>query len=177
MDVQFSNISKDELNGTREQRSDYIFRTFGDDVRKVIISILFYECEESEEDAFDTLWPREGRNMSNIRETFECIGDRFFYGYFGSETVPPCEEGVVWLVLRDPLPIRKENLRRIQNDLNGGMPNSRPVQQREEEPQVHLMSQYHCGKYIAWERYAEYMREHYEEKIKEELYPTHQQTP
>lgn len=128
MDVEFSNMTYEELNMTKENRSDYIFRTFGDDVKKVIVSILFYECEEAEEDAFDTFWPEEGRNMSNLRQTFECIGDRFFYGYYGSETMPPCQENVVWLVLRDPLPIRKDNLNRLRDDLNGGMPNNRPVQ-------------------------------------------------
>ena len=142
--------------------------------------MLFQEDQEIEEDAFDTLWPMEDdhghghgndTNMSNLRQAFECIGEKFFYAYYGSETVPPCDEKVVWLVLRSPLPIRSENLMKICDRINDGEPNNRPIQDREAE--VHVVSDAHCGKYISWKRYEHEMREHYEEELKEKYEQMH----
>ena len=66
--------------------------------------------------------------MANLVKSFQCIADKYFYNYQGSLTTPPCTETVEWFVMRQPLPIRPENLERFRNDLNNGEPNNRPVQ-------------------------------------------------
>ena len=43
-------------------------------------------------------------------------------------TSPPCSEIVEWYIMRQPLPIRPQNLQRFRNDINNGLPNNRPVQ-------------------------------------------------
>ena len=93
-----------------------------------VIGILFKEDHFIEEDVFDTFLPGENETTANILEAFECIADRFFYHYEGSLTTPPCVEIVEWFVMRDPLPIRPENLERFVRDLNNGNPNSRDTQ-------------------------------------------------
>jgi len=48
-----------------------------------------------------------------------------YFRYLGSETAPPCQEGVTWIVLKYPLPITSEHLRSISGAMG---PNVRPVQ-------------------------------------------------
>ena len=91
-----------------------------------VIGILFRVDHNIEEDVFDRFPEEDG--MANLRAAFECIGDRYFYNYDGSLTTPPCTETVEWFVMRDPLPIRPENLQRFVDNINYGMPNNRPIQ-------------------------------------------------
>lgn len=78
----------------------------GEEGDRAVMSILFYEDDEIEEDVFETLLPDDMSNMTNLRAAFECVVERFFFFYKGSLTTPPCQEDVLWFILRDPLPIK-----------------------------------------------------------------------
>ena len=49
-----------------------------------------------------------------------------YYAYDGSKTTPPCDEGVAWHVMRDPLTISREQVDGLL--AIGGGPTNRPIQ-------------------------------------------------
>ena len=51
---------------------------------------------------------------------------RAYYAYDGSKTTPPCDEGVAWHVMRDPLTISEEQVEALL--ALGGGPTNRPIQ-------------------------------------------------
>jgi len=51
--------------------------------------------------------------------------DQRYYQYFGSLTTPPCSEGVLWLVIKQPLRISPEQFRLFSQQFPF---NARPVQ-------------------------------------------------
>ena len=51
--------------------------------------------------------------------------DRSYFRYSGSLTTPPCSEGVRWLVLRQPVEVSAEQIRRFREVMEA---NNRPVQ-------------------------------------------------
>ena len=51
--------------------------------------------------------------------------DQRFYQFMGSLTTPPCSEGVLWLVLKQPVPLSREQLRLFAQLFPN---NARPVQ-------------------------------------------------
>lgn len=52
--------------------------------------------------------------------------DRDYYRYNGSLTTPPCTEGVRWLVMKNPVPVSKEQVEAFAHLMHH--PNNRPVQ-------------------------------------------------
>lgn len=57
--------------------------------------------------------------------------DQRYYQYMGSLTTPPCTEGVLWLILKQPVSISREQLR-LFGQLYAN--NARPVQPRHDRP-------------------------------------------
>jgi carbonic anhydrase len=51
--------------------------------------------------------------------------DQRYYQFIGSLTTPPCTEGVLWMVLKQPTPISREQLRLFTQLFPN---NARPVQ-------------------------------------------------
>lgn len=51
--------------------------------------------------------------------------DRAYFSFMGSLTTPPCTEGVLWLVMREPLPVSSQQLAVMQRLYPA---NARPVQ-------------------------------------------------
>jgi carbonic anhydrase len=51
--------------------------------------------------------------------------DRSYALYSGSETKPPCEEDVLWIVFTSPLRVSAKDIGRFQNILGD---NARPLQ-------------------------------------------------
>lgn len=52
--------------------------------------------------------------------------DKSYYRFSGSLTTPPCTEGVVWLVMKQPISASKEQVKQFQQALEHS--NNRPVQ-------------------------------------------------
>ncbi|MGB3534955.1 MAG: carbonic anhydrase family protein [Microcoleaceae cyanobacterium] len=51
--------------------------------------------------------------------------DQSYYNYSGSLTIPPCSEGVNWMVLKAPIEVSKEQIKQFQSLYNV---NARPIQ-------------------------------------------------
>jgi len=51
---------------------------------------------------------------------------RSYYRYSGSLTTPPCSEGVLWLVMKDPVTVSKAQIEAFEHVMHH--PNNRPVQ-------------------------------------------------
>ncbi|KAJ3012110.1 UNVERIFIED_CONTAM: hypothetical protein HDU68_001365 [Siphonaria sp. JEL0065] len=49
----------------------------------------------------------------NMTPIIKAIGESEFFSYTGSLTTPPCTEGVLWLVAREPLQISQDQLEKI----------------------------------------------------------------
>ena len=58
-------------------------------------------------------------------------GDQRYYQFFGSLTTPPCTEGVLWLVLKQPVTLSRDQLRLFTQLFPH---NARPVQPRNDRP-------------------------------------------
>ena len=57
---------------------------------------------------------------------------RTYYRYNGSLTTPPCSEGVMWLVMEEPLSVSRQQVEAFQKLM--GHPNNRPVQPANARP-------------------------------------------
>ncbi|MDR2225425.1 MAG: translesion error-prone DNA polymerase V autoproteolytic subunit [Providencia sp.] len=62
----------------------------------------------------------------NIDLTALYPDDKSYYRFSGSLTTPPCTEGVVWLVMKQPISASKEQIKKFQKAL--GHSNNRPTQ-------------------------------------------------
>ncbi|NEX22993.1 carbonic anhydrase [Thiorhodococcus mannitoliphagus] len=51
---------------------------------------------------------------------------RRYYRFNGSLTTPPCSEGVLWLVMKDPVTVSKSQIEEFEHTMHH--PNNRPVQ-------------------------------------------------
>lgn len=52
--------------------------------------------------------------------------DKSYYRFSGSLTTPPCTEGVVWLVMKQPINASREQIKKFQQALEHS--NNRPIQ-------------------------------------------------
>lgn len=52
--------------------------------------------------------------MLNLNNMGGCMTQRFFYEYIGSTTAPNCNEDVRWIIARDPVPLKPEQLAMIK---------------------------------------------------------------
>ena len=84
-------------------------------------------------DTIQTLWnniPEEiGKekvvSSININAADLLPGNRSFYRYFGSLTIPPCSEGVNWNVVKSPIEMSETQIKKFESVIEF---NSRPIQ-------------------------------------------------
>jgi len=122
----------------------------------IILSILFKKEEGEEEDAPWTLLTGQGENLdADVAQVWDAVadsslrvgnfdldvllgtGDGRFVEYTGSQTSPPCMEGVTWLVKQHAVPLAKtqveafaETLHRI-NEGNGNFRSAAALNSRQ----------------------------------------------
>ena len=96
-----------------------------------VVSVLFQIGEENE--ALARLWKQMPRKAgekaamaSQVRAQDLMPEDRDYYRYNGSLTTPPCTEGVLWLVMKQPLTISKAQVNEFIHVMHHY--NNRPVQ-------------------------------------------------
>ncbi|MCL2886584.1 MAG: carbonic anhydrase family protein [Betaproteobacteria bacterium] len=129
-EIRFSHPSEERVDGRRFDMSVHLMHR-ADDGQLAVIAVLL---ERGPENPFiQTLWnylPLEKRlavEPPDVTVNLDALlpAARSYYTYMGSLTTPPCTEGVLWLVLKQPAPVSAEQIdifSRLYRD------NARPVQ-------------------------------------------------
>lgn len=93
-----------------------------------VIGILFEEGKENPMlNRLDSFRPPGMKPDSEPFDTNELITSRTeYYAYNGSLTTPPCSEGVLWTVLKNPIVASREQIDRFHDTI--GSDTNRPVQ-------------------------------------------------
>jgi carbonic anhydrase len=95
-----------------------------------VIALMF--AEGAENNALAKIWtklPEDGKKIKlspsfNVEELLP--KNRDYYRYNGSLTTPPCTEGVLWLVLKQPVTASKAQIDAFRQIMHH--PNNRPLQ-------------------------------------------------
>lgn len=95
-----------------------------------VVGVLIEEGKSNA--AFDGVWDylpsdsnRERKADVTIDASTLLPENRQYYSYQGSFTTPPCTEGVLWMVMKEPVQLSKEQVERFRAIIKG---NNRPVQ-------------------------------------------------
>ncbi|KAG8367867.1 hypothetical protein BUALT_Bualt16G0117300 [Buddleja alternifolia] len=71
----------------------------------------------------------EGTDLGVVDPWEIKFGSRKYFRYFGSLTVPPCTEGIVWTIIKKVRTVSIEQIRALRNAVHDGFEeNSRPTQ-------------------------------------------------
>jgi carbonic anhydrase len=87
------------------------------DGRLAVVAVLF-EAGPFQNAFVRALWPHlpleAGREIAPLEVKIDVNellpAERTYYTFMGSLTTPPCSEGVLWLVLKNPVPITAEQV-------------------------------------------------------------------
>ena len=113
--IHFHRPSEEVINGRRFDLSAHLVHK-SDDGALAVVAVLM---EKGPENPFvQTLWnhlPLEKNIVVGVANTLIDPAsflpvDRNYYTYMGSLTTPPCTEGVLWLVLKEPVPVSQEQI-------------------------------------------------------------------
>lgn len=126
----FHRPSEEKVNGRRFDMVAHLVHK-SDDGQLAVVAVLF---EVGAENPFiQTIWnnmPLE-KNSSVAPPTTPLDlnkllpADRSYYTYMGSLTTPPCSEGVLWLVMKQPIQISQDQLNIFSRLYRN---NARPIQ-------------------------------------------------
>ena len=98
-----------------------------------VVAILFRrgEANEALAEAWAKMPQRNGDRHafpSHINAAGLLPTDRAYYRFNGSLTTPPCTEGVLWLVMKHPVPASQQQIEKFAGTME--QPNNRPIQPR-----------------------------------------------
>lgn len=96
-----------------------------------VVGVMFEEGDENE--ALKEIWnimPEKADSKNSLSSTVS-VNDilptnRDYYRFNGSLTTPPCSEGVLWLVMKQPITASKPQIEQFTNTIQH--PNNRPLQ-------------------------------------------------
>ena len=96
-----------------------------------VIGVMYEEGAAN--DVIEKLWskmPQKSGEKNEVAKGINVAGilpaDRDYYRFNGSLTTPPCSEGVIWLVMKSPVPVSKEQVEGFEHVMHHH--NNRPVQ-------------------------------------------------
>ena len=95
-----------------------------------VVGVMFKEGETNAEleKAWAVMPDHEGEAKPSAALAAEALlpGNHDYYRFSGSLTTPPCSEGVLWLVMKDPVTASKAQIEAFEHVMHH--PNNRPVQ-------------------------------------------------
>lgn len=96
-----------------------------------VVTVMFEEGSANK--AMDSLWKQMPENEGGKYALSSAVNarsllpkNRSYYRFSGSLTTPPCTEGVLWLVMKNPVTASREQVERFARTM--GHPNNRPLQ-------------------------------------------------
>lgn len=96
-----------------------------------VIAVLFEEGEENA--TVNSIWqamPDDAGKTHNLLTMVSADSilptNQDYYRFNGSLTTPPCSEGVLWLVMKQPLSVSKKQIKKFSAVMK--QPNNRPIQ-------------------------------------------------
>ncbi len=109
--LHFHNPAEEVVDGKRHALSAHLVHA-AEDGRLAIVAVLF-ELSGQPNDMLRGLWPHlpleQGREtvLPEVQMDWNAVlpAERGYYAYIGSLTTPPCTEGVLWLVMKTPVPV------------------------------------------------------------------------
>jgi carbonic anhydrase len=127
--LQFRRPSEERINGRQYDMSVQLFHKDAQG-RQATVAVLLERGQDQA--AVQTIWnnlPLEKREPFRAQVPLDLNhllpAERGYFTYMGSQTTPPCTEGMLWMVLRQPVPVSPQQLG-IFNKLYPM--NARPVQ-------------------------------------------------
>jgi len=96
-----------------------------------VVAVMFEEGKENKmlKEVWNTM-PALPGIKKNLADTVSVEGilpfNRDYYRFNGSLTTPPCSEGVLWLVMKQPITVTKEQIQHYTQIMH--QPTNRPIQ-------------------------------------------------
>jgi len=128
--LHFHRPSEEKVGGKRFDMVAHLVHK--DDEGRIAVVAVLLERGESEQPVIQTIWnnmPLEAGSSTNPPQPLDVAKllpqDRSYYTYMGSLTTPPCDEGVLWMVFKQPVVITPEQLAVFSRVYKN---NARPIQ-------------------------------------------------
>ncbi len=125
----FHSPSENQINGEHfPMEAHFVHADYQGNL--AVVAVMFKVGDENK--ALKKLWRQmpgeEGKIglASQVKAEELMPEDREYYRFNGSLTTPPCSEGVVWMVLKQPVSLSEAQLKQFTTVM--GQPNNRPVQ-------------------------------------------------
>lgn len=127
---QFHAPSENTINGKQFPLEAHLVHA-DKDGKLAVIAVMFEQGRDNP--LLNPLWmkmPRKAGDRNALPKPYDVSAmlpsNRDYYRFKGSLTTPPCTEGVLWFVLKQPATVGKPQLDQFTRAI--GHPNNRPVQ-------------------------------------------------
>lgn len=126
----FHSPSENHINGQSYPLEAHLVHT--DDQGNLAVIAILFEAGDGNR-TLDKIWaamPQKAGDENNLSSSISVEGilpaNRDYYRFSGSLTTPPCSEGVLWLVMKQPLYASDQQIDHFSRTLHH--PNNRPLQ-------------------------------------------------